>query len=175
MGRIYMNLAMSLDGFIADENGGYDWIEASGRKSLNTENKIEYEDFLDNIDVVIMGKNCFEEGFYKDFSHKKVYVATRDKKIDRGNISFISEGITEIALEEVARGKKVFLFGGGLLLDNFVRENIIDEYIVGVLPIILGGGRRLFLDAGVKIELSLKDYSVEDGVTILNYIKRDEK
>lgn len=38
-GKIILNLAISLDGYIADENGGYDWIIGDGNSTLNTENK----------------------------------------------------------------------------------------------------------------------------------------
>ena len=38
-GKIILNLAISLDGYIADKNGGYDWIVEDSNSTLNTENK----------------------------------------------------------------------------------------------------------------------------------------
>lgn len=77
MGRkIILNLAMSLDGYIAKKNGDYDWIKGQGDNSLNTKDKWSYEEFLNDVDVVLMGRDCYDCGFHKDFAGKKVFVAT---------------------------------------------------------------------------------------------------
>ena len=69
-GKIILNLAISLDGYIADENGGFDWIIGDGNNTLNTDEKWDYDKFLEDIDVVVMGKNCYVQGFHKDFVEK---------------------------------------------------------------------------------------------------------
>ena len=69
-GKIILNLAISLDGYIADENGGFDWIIGDGNNTLNTDEKWDYDKFLEDIDVVVMGKNCYDQGFHKDFVEK---------------------------------------------------------------------------------------------------------
>jgi len=88
-GKIIMNLAISLDGYIADENGGFDWIVGQGDTSIDTAERSEFEEFLKGIDIVVMGKNCYEQGFAKEYSTKTVYVATSEEKEDEGNIRFI--------------------------------------------------------------------------------------
>lgn len=45
--KIILNLAMSIDGYIASETGGYDWIVGDGNNALNTEKKIDSKDFLE--------------------------------------------------------------------------------------------------------------------------------
>ncbi|MEG1480838.1 dihydrofolate reductase family protein, partial [Clostridium sp.] len=45
--KIILNLAMSIDGYIASETGGYDWIVGDGNNALNTEKKIDFKDFLE--------------------------------------------------------------------------------------------------------------------------------
>ncbi|MEG0366866.1 MAG: dihydrofolate reductase family protein, partial [Coprobacillus sp.] len=69
-------------------------------------------------------------------------------------------------------GKNVFLFGGGGLVDHFIKANAIDEYIIGVIPTILGEGRRLFLGNNPTIDLVLDGYSLSDGIVIMHYCKR---
>lgn len=54
--KIILNLAISLDGYIASEDGGYDWIVGHGDNTLNTENKFDFDKFLEGIDIVVMGK-----------------------------------------------------------------------------------------------------------------------
>lgn len=58
------------------------------------------------------------------------------------------------------------------MIDPFIKDDIIDEYIIGIIPTILGKGRRLFLGNNPKIDLKLQEYSVEDGIVIMRYSKR---
>lgn len=55
-GKIILNLAISLDGYIADTDGGFDWIVGQGDTSIDTENRWDYTKFLEDIDIVVMGK-----------------------------------------------------------------------------------------------------------------------
>lgn len=171
--KIILNLAMSIDGYISEEDGSFDWIIGSGDSSLDTNNKFDFNKFLEDIDIVVMGKECYDQGFHKDYKNKFVYVATHDHIDDYDNIHFIKDDISSILLEEKQKeGKNIFLFGGGLVIDSFIKSNIIDEYIIGIIPVILGKGRPLFLHNNPKIELNLKNYSIDNGVAILIYSKR---
>lgn len=171
-GKIILNLAISLDGYISDEDGGFDWIVGHGDTYLDTDNKWDYGKFLEGIDVVIMGRNCYDQGFHKDFEGKDVYIATYKDIDDYENYHFIKGDICECIKKLKEEGKNVFLFGGAVLVDNFIKENIIDEYVVGIIPTILGRGRKLFLENNPKIDLKLDYYSVMDGTVIMKYSKR---
>lgn len=171
-GRIILNLAISLDGYIADENGGFDWIIGDGNQTLDTDEKWDYDKFLKNIDVVVMGKNCYDQGFHKDFDGKAVYIATSKEIENYENYHFINGDIVKIIKKLKNQGKNIFLFGGGGLIDNFVKNDAIDEYVIGIIPTILGKGRKLFFENNPKIELELKYYSVESGVVVMKYSKR---
>lgn len=169
-GKIILNLAMSLDGFIASEDGTYDWIVGEGNNTLDTKNKYDFNKFVEEIDIVVMGKKCYEQNMHKDYMSKDVYIATSENMVDYDNIHFISGDICEIIRrEKELEGKKIYLFGGGVLVDNFLKANLIDEFIIGIIPIILGKGRPLFLDNNPTIKLHLDEFIVEDGITILKY------
>lgn len=171
--KIILNLAMSIDGYIASDDGGYDWIVGDGDNKLNTDNKFDFNEFLENIDIVVMGKNCYDQDMHKEFKDKKVYIATSKDIKDYDNIHFVKDDICEIIKREVEKeGKDIFLFGGGVLIDSFIKENIIDEYIIGIIPTILGKGRPLFFEGNSMINLHLDEYSVGEGITILKYSKR---
>jgi dihydrofolate reductase len=171
--KIILNLAISLDGYIASEDGGYDWIVGDGDDTLNTKNKLNFDKFLEGIDVVVMGKKCYEQNMHNDYKNKKVYVATSQKNQDQDNVHFISGDIVKIIQEEKEKaGKDIYLFGGGKLVDSFIKADIIDEYIIGIIPIILGKGRPLFLENNPTIKLHLYEYIIEEGITILKYTKR---
>ena len=79
-GKIILNLAVSLDGYIANNDGGYDWIVGDGNSTLNTENKWSHDKFLENIDVVVMGKKCFDQDMHKEYQDKEVYIVTSLKR-----------------------------------------------------------------------------------------------
>ena len=173
-GKIILNLAISLDGYIADENGGFDWIVGDGNFKLNTENKWDYGKFLEDIDVVVMGRNCYEQGFHKDYTEKDVYIATSENLDDYENYHFINGDIVNIIADVKSKGKNIFLFGGGVVIDQFVKANVIDEYVIGIIPTILGRGRKLFLEKNPKIDLELQYYSIENGVVVMKYSKRNK-
>lgn len=171
--KIILNLAMSIDGYIANEDGGFDWIVGDGDESLDTQNKWNYEKFLEGIDTVVMGKKCYDQGFVDDFKDKKVYIATSKELEDYDNFHFINGNICTIIEEERKKeGKDIFLFGGGVLVDSFLKADIIDEYIIGIIPTILGRGRPLFLGGTTKIDLHLQEYVSDKGIIILRYSKR---
>lgn len=171
--KIILSLAMSVDGFISDLEGSFDWISGDGNTTQNTKNQWDYTAFLKGIDVVVMGKNCYDQKLYEDFKNKNIYVATSKPLIDYDNFHFISGDICKRILEERQReGKDIFLFGGGLTIDSFVAADLIDEYIIGIVPIILGKGRPLFAGSNPTIKLQLDTYTIESGVVVLYYSKR---
>ena len=171
--KIILNLAMSIDGYIADVDGGFEWIVGDGDSSLNTNNKWDFSKFLENIDVVVMGKTCYDSNFHNDYKNKKVYVATSKELEDYDNIHFINGDIVKVIEEERQKeGKDIYLFGGGIVIDNFIKADVIDEYIIGVIPTVLGKGIPLFPGNNTKIDLHLDEYFVEDGIMIMRYSKR---
>lgn len=172
-GKIILNLAISLDGYIASEDGGFHWIVGQDDKNLDTKKQFNFEDFLKDIDVVVMGKNCYNQNFYNDYKSKKVYVAT-SQEVDNNddNITFINGDIVNVIKKEKEKNKNIFLFGGGGLVDNFIKADAIDEYIIGIIPTILGKGIPLFLKNNPEIKLHLDECLINDGVTILRYSKR---
>jgi len=173
MRKIMMNLAMSLDGFIANEDGSYEWIKGYEDGSLNTDNQYKYETLLEGIDIVVMGKRCYEQDMHLEFKTKTVYVATHSPIADYDNIKFCGSDIIDVIKSEQQKaGNDILLFGGGQLINTFLKEDCIDEYIIGLIPIILGAGRPLFYGGHPPIELKLEEYMVDNGIVILRYVNR---
>lgn len=171
--KIILNLAISIDGYIACEDGSFDWIVGDDDDTLDTDEKWDFPGFLNTVDTVVMGKKCYEQKFHNDFKDKTVYVATTQNLEDNDNVHFINGDIVNVILKEREKeGKDIFLFGGGVLVDHFIKADIIDEYIIGIIPTILGKGRKLFLENNPKIDLHLEEYIVDKGITILKYSKR---
>lgn len=57
--KIILNLAISLDGFISDPEGGFEWVKGDGDKNRDTEKQFDFPKFLKTIDTTVMGKNAF--------------------------------------------------------------------------------------------------------------------
>lgn len=170
--KIILNIAMSIDGYIAAEDGSFDWIGGDGNNKLDTKDKFDFENFMEDVDLVVMGKNCYEQGFADDYSDKTVYVATTESLEDHDNVKFIKGDIVKTILEEKEKeGKNIYLFGGGILLDPFIKADVIDEYIIGIIPTILGSGKKLFLLNNPEILLNLQEYYVDNGIIIGRYSK----
>ncbi len=170
--KIILNLAISLDGYIASEDGGYDWIVGDGDDTLNTKNKHSFDKFLETVDTVVMGKNCYNQNMHKEYKSKKVYIATSEKIQNHDNLYFIGGDICKVIQEEKTKeGKDIYLFGGGIVIDSFIKSDIIDEYIIGIIPTILGKGRPLFLENNPTIKLHLDEYIMDNGIAILRYTK----
>ncbi len=172
-GKIILNLAISIDGYIADKDGGFDWISGHNDHSTDTGESFDFDGFLGEIDVVLMGSACYNQEMHKPYlKNKKVYVATSKEGMSEEGVSFIGGDIIAPIMKEVADGKNVYLFGGGVVIDVFIKADLIDEYIIGIIPVILGSGRRLFLDDNPKIELKFETQSSDDGVVMLKYLRR---
>lgn len=176
MRKIILNLAISLDGCIADESGGFDWIVGDGNKINDTKEQFDFAGFADSVDIIAMGKVAYQDcpEAIESFKSKKIYVASLEKlETKYDNIEFISGDVCELISKlKEEDGKNIWLFGGAGLTDPFIKANIIDEYIIGIIPIILGKGRSLFLENNPKIELSLNRSTVKEGIVIMEYSKR---
>ncbi len=177
MRKIVLNLAISLDGYICDNEGGFDWIVGHGDNTLNTKEQFDYEKFLQSVDTVVMGSVAYEDCVLSGLSTyegKKVVVATTRNLEVKGDVDFVNSGICEKVLElkKENSDKDIWLFGGASLTDEFIKKNLVDEYIIAIIPTILGNGRRLFKGDYPKIDLHLKNTTIGDGITILTYNKK---
>lgn len=167
---------MSLDGYIAENDGGYDWIKGDGDSRLNTPKSFDLSDFASDVDTIVMGKTSFVENGQttrENFPTQKILVTSNSPlELKLENVERIHGNIIQQVLELRKKpGKNIWLFGGALLVDNFIKADIIDEYIIGIIPIILGEGKKLFLGKNPRIQLHLTGNYVMDGIVILTYEK----
>lgn len=172
MRKIILNLAMSLDGYIATEDGKYDWIVGDGDKSHDTE-VYDFNAFLDTIDTMVLGRKAYDDCDMAPFADKEILIATTKDLENYDNIRFIKGDIIKLLQDEQKKdGKDIYLFGGGELIDHFIKADIIDEYAVAIVPTILGKGRKLFFEDNPKIDLKLEKYWIQEGTMIMHYSKR---
>ncbi|KDR95991.1 Dihydrofolate reductase [Peptoclostridium litorale DSM 5388] len=174
--NIILYIAISLDGYIAKNNGAVDWLSGNG-EDTNVDNG--YDDFYNTIDTVVMGRITYEQVVNElspdtwVYEGKKCYVATRKKYESDKRAEFISDDIVEFIKNlKIQDGKDIWLVGGGKLVDQFIKQNLIDKYIVTIIPTILGDGIPLFLKENPEIKLRLVETKVIDGMVELSYIRK---
>lgn len=107
--------------------------------------------------------------------HMPVFVLTRYKR-DRLTLSdttftFVTDGI-EAALEQAraaAAGKDVTVGGGADVINQYLAAGLVDELELNVVPLVLGGGARLFEGVGPDVSLEQVRAVEAPGVTHLKY------
>ena len=172
---IILNLAISLDGFICDEDGGFAWISGQGDSQADTADHFDFDAFLASCDTIVMGRKAYEDCFSSltDAADKQFLVASRTPRRPEGSVVFLAEDVVaEVLARKGQPGKHIWLFGGGELASAFIRADAVDRYIVGILPVIRGRGRRLFQEGLPPVELHLDRCTVADGIPILEYSRR---
>lgn len=153
-------IATSLDGFIADKNGGIDWLDTI--PEINTVDS-GYAEFTSKIDAMVMGRATFETvcGFDMDWPYQKpVFVAST--KLDRipeayAGKAFLLKGTLVEMLEEIYRqGYSQLYIDGGRLIQSFLKEDLIDEMFITIIPVLLGSGAPLFGEVSEMLRFECK-------------------
>lgn len=155
--KIILYIAMSLDGYIARENNDIDWLSIVE----NPPEDYGYSKFIKSIDTVIMGRKTYDKvlSFGIDFPYKgkKCYVISRTRSGDDENVEYYSASLVDLTNDLKNReGKNIFIDGGAEVVNELLKVNIIDEFIISVIPIFLGSGIRLFNDGRPSQLLKLK-------------------
>ncbi|AGG64474.1 dihydrofolate reductase [Streptococcus suis SC070731] len=89
-----LNIAMSLDGFIARKDGSYDWIEGHGTDKYDTVLQFDNQKFFNNCDTVVMGRKSLEDcplEMIEGYQEKQFIVASHTEQTDYGNVRFVRD------------------------------------------------------------------------------------
>ena len=165
---------MSLDGYIADEQGGVEWLRG---QDAAAEDPDSYADFIRDVDTVVMGWNTYHQIVTELSPEAWVYegltsyiVTHRSVPPAPGRI-FIAQDPRALVEELRHRpGKRIWVCGGAGLARQLM--DLIDVYDISLIPVLLGGGIRLFEPFGRRIPLRLERTAAGNGITELVYARR---
>ncbi|MCU0391867.1 MAG: dihydrofolate reductase family protein [Thermoflexibacter sp.] len=173
--KLILYIAMSVDGYIARKNGDLDWLDTVAQEGED----YGYQDFINQIDTVVVGRKTYEkvismvgiEGFpHKD---KVCYVMTRQAHQTEGNVIFYHGDLAQLITELKAQQseKHIFCDGGAEIVNELMKANLIDEYIISIIPNYLGSGILLFKEGRPETKLELIDCKkYPTGLVQLHYI-----
>ncbi len=169
--NVILYIAASVDGFIAKENEDIDWLSIVERPCED----YGYEAFVDSVDTVIMGRKTYDKvlSFGIEFPHKdkKCYVISRTKTGRDENVEYYDGDLKELIQQlKSKKGKNIFIDGGAEVVRELKSQNLIDEYVISFIPIMLGKGIRLFKETEGESKLELvKSEAFESGLVQVTY------
>ncbi|BDD03859.1 dihydrofolate reductase family protein [Aureibacter tunicatorum] len=178
-GKNFVNIACSLDGKIADQDNKVDWLhEIPNPKNID----MGIPAFMEKVDAIVMGRNTYETvlGFGIEWPYKKpVFVLssslTEVPEELKGKIEFISGAPQEITNYINNKGYLNLYIDGGLTIQSFLAEDMIDEMTITTMPILLGGGPALFGDLPNARRFKLKASKVFlDEIVQSHYIRKPQ-
>lgn len=159
--KCHVFIATSLDGFIAREDGGIDWLEEANSLIPPGED-CGYGEFIARMDCLILGRKTFEKvlSFPEwPYATKPVHVLSRSgyqvPTLHQSRASVTNES-PEILLQRLDdAGFRHVYIDGGLLIQSFLEAGFVDSLINTRIPVLLGKGSRLFgsLKHDVKLKL----------------------
>ena len=155
MKKIVVYIAMSLDGYIADKNGGVGFLNGD---LSEPENQGSYEEFVDTVDTVILGYTTYNQIITElspnnwPYKGKITYVLTSKKMEQTKDIIFINTDLNSLLAElKKGEGKDIWICGGASIVNQSL--DMTDKFYITIIPTILGEGIRLFTHYEKELKL----------------------
>ncbi len=173
--KIVVHIATSADGFIARPDGNIEWLTSrpapKGFYGIG--------EFMQTIDAKIIGRKTYEisVALGAKFDPKiPTYVFSRGAPPEnlRPGVTFVTDPIDDfVTLLRAAKGRNIWLMGGGEIIAAFLDAGAIDEFVVSVIPTFIGEGIPLMSHRHRDVPLRLRSVQkFADGVAQLHYALR---
>ena len=148
-------IATSLDGFIAREDGGLDWLPADGGEPHG------YTEFIATVDALVIGRKTLETVLGFDawpYGTKPVVVLSTTLSavtVPDGAVCEVMAGTPQEVVARLAhRGMKHLYIDGGVTIQGFLEAGLIQRLIITRIPVLLGRVIPLFgpLSHDIRLE-----------------------
>jgi dihydrofolate reductase len=155
-------IAISFDGFIARSNGDLDWLPNAESGESSPENEdYGYNDFFNSVDVMVMGRKTFEKvlsfGSWP-YQNKKVIILSKSLHSLPNDlpetVELKSSSPKELISDLDKAGYNHIYVDGGMTIQQFLKDGMIDELIITRIPVLIGEGIPLF--GYLKNDIKLK-------------------
>lgn len=173
MRKSVLFIAMSLDGYLARRDGGVDWLSGQDPADPGID---FYSEFIRSADTVVMGWNTYrqitEELSPGQWPYEALtcYVITHRQLPSSDAIQFVQQSPCDLVRRLKRQpGNSIWICGGANIIQPLIRENLIDEYDISIIPTLLGSGIRLFEESDRELRLRLLRERSSNGITELLY------
>jgi len=167
MRLVRYSVAASLDGFIADAQGGHDWIIMDP--------SIDFGAFMSAFDTVLLGRGTYEAskgmGGGGMPGIQSIVCSRTLEHADGAEVEHdAAEAVRRLRSEP---GKDIWLFGGGGLFRSLLDAGEVDRIEVAVIPVLLGGGVPMIAPGARSTSLKLlESRALSNGTVGLTYAAR---
>jgi dihydrofolate reductase len=174
MSKTILYIATSFDGYVAGPHDEVDWMDRYGNVEYG------FNDFLAGVGAIVMGRRSYDVGveqrWFSQYNYgAPIVVLSRSVPASPskdGDFTFVAAGLQ--AAHEQARakagGKNVWVFGGASIVQQYAEAGLLEEIYLGIVPTILGDGKRLFERVDKRIDLRLLDAKQYDqDLVMLHY------
>ena len=156
MRPVRYNVAASLDGYIADAHGAYDWIPL--------EPAIDFGTLFQQVDTVLLGRHSYELVLRDPAAATwpvgaRVLVFSRTlRAADHPDVTIVADDVAAAVakLRADPTGGEIWLYGGGVLFGSLLAAGQVDRVEVTIIPILLGGGVPLLPPGAERAPLTLE-------------------
>ena len=170
-------IGTSLDGFIARKDGDIDWLT----RFANDEAIHAYEKFMSGIDAIVIGRGTFEKVLtFSSWPYtKKVFVLST-------SIKEVPDSVKEKAVILSMKPKDLLLYlsgigilniyiDGGIVIQDFLKEDLVDELIIAKAPVLIGSGIPLFGYLDFDLQFRHIRTEVQTNGLVRSYYERIRK
>ena len=176
--KVVLFISMSLDGFLATKNDDLSWLSVVQKDGED----YGYSDFNDTVDTYVVGRTTYDVvvnltgGSFPPAEKHDCYVITRGNFKDQNGVTFYNGPIEELISKlKKQGGKNIYCDGGGQIVKLLMEKHLIDEFVISVIPVILGDGKRLFIGETPQMDLVLKSSKqYPSGLVQLHYLRKEK-
>lgn len=170
-------IATSLDGFIAREDDGLDWLPGAGGEDEIADEDLGFQEFMDTVDVLVMGRNTYEVvlsfGQWPYGSKRVIVLSSRPVQIPEdqsGTVEWRSCSAAELVKELSESGAEHIYVDGGKTIQGFLEAGLIQEIIITKIPVLIGSGIPLFGPLSKDVRLAhTETRSFDNGLVQSKY------
>jgi dihydrofolate reductase len=171
---VTLHVVSSLDGFIAKNDNSVSWLDTSGEVYEKGVSEWSAEEVIRAIDCYVLGSRTYEHALQLGWPYgdtPTVVVTNRELPSTRKSVEFYSGDLKRLVDEILApRYGNIWLVGGAMLCQSFLRLGLVDEIRLAVMPVLLGDGLRLFGNSSTETRWRLKDVvASKTGIVELSY------
>jgi dihydrofolate reductase len=171
---VTLHVVSSVDGFIAKKDNSVSWMDSSGDVYEKGVSEGNADDVVTSIDCFVLGSRTYEHALELGWPYgdtPTVVITSRELPSTRKSVEFYSGDLKKLVDEILApRYGNIWLVGGAMLCQSFLRLGLVDEIRLMTAPVLLGDGLHLFGDSGTEQKWHLKNVvAYKSGYVELSY------